>query len=153
MITNSLFPHITLPTRLSGKSGSHIDNFYCKFTPNVSDVSACILTSGLSDHFPYCISINITCPKTTRIKNVYINNMTNKNINNFKLEIKNANLLHQINIDQHTDPNINYGVIEDVLIAAKLKHVLRKRVKFNKLKHKKNRMDHQRNNKIYKAMR
>ena len=62
--------------------------------------------------------------------------MTNKNINNFKLEIKNANLLNQINIHQHTDPNINYGVIE-VLIDAKLKDVSRKRVKFNKFKHKK----------------
>ena len=58
--------------------------------------------------------------------------MTNDNIKNFKLEIKNANLLNQINIDQHTHPNINYGVI-----AAKLKHVLRKRAKFNKFKHKK----------------
>ena len=80
MITNSLFAHIT--TRLSEKSGSLIDDFYCKFTPNVSDVSACILTSGLSDHFPYCISINIRCPKIPRIKSVYINNMTNKNIEN-----------------------------------------------------------------------
>ena len=133
MITNSLFPHITVPTRLLEKISSLIDNFYCKFTPNVSDVSACILTSGLSDHFPYCISINITCPK----KSVYINNMTNKNKNNFKLEIKNANLTNQISIDPHTDPNINDGVIEDVLIAAKLKHVSRKRFKLNKFKHKK----------------
>ena len=136
MITNSLYPHITLPTRLSEKSVYLIGNFYCKFTPNVSDVSACILTSGLSDHFPYCISINITCPKAPRVKDVYINNLTKDNIKNFKLEIKNANLLDQINIDQHTDPNINYGVIEDVLIAAKLKHVSRKRVKFSKFKHK-----------------
>ena len=68
--------------------------------------------------------------------------MTNDNIKNFKLEIKNANLLNQINIDQRTDPNINDGVIEDVLIAAKLKHVSRKRVKFNKFKHKKTGMDH-----------
>ena len=44
--------------------------------------------------------------------------MTNDNIKNFKLEIKNANLLNQINIDQHTDPNINYGVIEDVLVVV-----------------------------------
>ena len=63
--------------------------------------------------------------------------MTNDNIKKFKLENENANLLIQINIDQHTDPNINYGVVEDVLIAAKLKHVSRKRVKFNKFKHKK----------------
>ena len=49
--------------------------------------------------------------------------MTNDNIKNFKLEIKNANLLNQINIDQHTDPNLNYGVIEDVLIAAKLTRI------------------------------
>ena len=40
-------------------------------------------------------------------------------------------------IDQNTDPNLNYGVIEDVLIAAKLKHVSSKRVKFNKFEHKK----------------
>ena len=132
MITNSLFPHITLPTRLSEKSGSLIDHVYCKFTPNLSDVSACILTSGLSDHFPYCISIN-----QKRVKHIFINNMTNDIIKKLKLEIKNANLLNQINIDQHTDPNINYVVIEDVLIAAKLKHVSRKRVKFNKFKHKK----------------
>ena len=63
--------------------------------------------------------------------------MTNNNIKKFKLKIKNANLLNQININQHTDPNINYGVIEDVLIAAKLEHVSPKKVKFNIFEHKK----------------
>ena len=48
-----------------------------------------------------------------------------------------SNLLNQINIDQNTDPNLNYGVIEDVLFAAQLKHVSRKRVNFNKFQHKK----------------
>ena len=48
-------------------------------------------------------------PKYPRIY-VYMNNMTNNNINNFKLENKNANLLRGIDIDPITDHN-NYNVM------------------------------------------
>ena len=40
--SHSFYPQITLPTRLSDRSGTLIDNFFCKLTSNVSDVSACI---------------------------------------------------------------------------------------------------------------
>ena len=47
MMTNSIFPHIALPTRLSEKSGSLIDNFYCKF------ITLCIWCIGLySNQWP-----------------------------------------------------------------------------------------------------
>ena len=57
--SHSFYSHSTLPTTLSEKSGSLIDNLFCKLTFNLIDTSACILTSSISDHFPYLLSINI----------------------------------------------------------------------------------------------
>ena len=78
------YHHITLPTRLSPRSGTLIDNFFCKFTSSLSDVSSCIFTSGISDHFPYCISINVTRAIIDPSKYIYVNNHSNESMNHFK---------------------------------------------------------------------
>ena len=135
--SHSFYPHIILPTRLSRRSGTLIDNFFCKFTSSLSDVSSCIFTSGISDHFPYCISINVTRAIIDPIKYIYVNNHSNKALNHFKIEITSACLVEQIDSDPNLDPNHNYNIKERKLTVAKQKHLQCKKVKFNKHKHKK----------------
>ncbi len=53
MLTNhSFYPKITLPTRLSNKHGTLIDNFLCKLTETMLDTTSGILIKQFSNHQP-----------------------------------------------------------------------------------------------------
>ncbi len=59
MLTNhSFYPKITLPTRLSNKHGTLIDNFLCKLTETTLDTISGISIKKISDHQPYFIILN-----------------------------------------------------------------------------------------------
>ena len=58
VISHGFFPKITLPTRLSERSGTLIDNFLCKLTHNFAHISAGILVCRISDHFPYFLRLD-----------------------------------------------------------------------------------------------
>ncbi len=47
-----------------------------------------------------------------------------------------ADILHKINASPMADPNSNYNIIQGVIENAKNKHILSKKVKFKKHKHK-----------------
>ena len=52
VISHSFYPQITLPTRLSERNGTLIDNFYFKLSSNCNPKSG-ILIKTFSDHQPY----------------------------------------------------------------------------------------------------
>ena len=86
------------------------------------DVSSYIF-SGISDHFPYSISINVTRAIIDHIKYIYVNNHSNEAMNHFKTEITSACLDEQIDFDPNIDLNYNYNIIEKKLTEAKQKHL------------------------------
>ena len=88
-------------------------------TYNLIDTSACILTSNISDHFPYLLSININHTQTPVNKYIYVNNISSDSLNDFKTEIRLANLNEKISADLISDPNRNYRMIENVLTKEK----------------------------------
>ena len=55
ILSSRFFPRITLPTRISNSSATLIDIFLCKITKYSSKSIAGILSTSLSDHFPYFI--------------------------------------------------------------------------------------------------
>ncbi len=56
MITsNSFYPKITVPTRLSNNHGTLIDIFLCKLTENTLDTTSGVLINKFSDHQPYLV--------------------------------------------------------------------------------------------------
>ena len=64
----SFFPQITLPTRLSQRRGTIIDNFLLKlFDTNIALSNSGIITSQISDHFPYFICLDILKPKLDNV--------------------------------------------------------------------------------------
>ena len=93
------------------------------------------MTSNISDHFPYLLSININHTQTPVNKYIYVNNISSDSLNNFKTEIRSANLNEKNSADLTSDPNTNYRIIENVLTKAKQNNLSRKKVKFNKFKH------------------
>ena len=140
LTSKGIYPHITLPTRLAEKSGSLIDNFFCKFSTVMEDITARILISGISDHFPYCLSIRNTCTHKIKIKSskfVYINRLNDDNLAKFKAEVQSQDLESQISHKTSSDPNKNYETIQNIIQDAKDKHISRKKVKYKKRKHKK----------------
>ena len=67
MFTYDFYPKILHPTRLSRFGGTLIDNFFCK-APDFSCFDAGILTTRLSDHQAYSVSLPI--PKSK--KNIFL---------------------------------------------------------------------------------
>ena len=57
MCSNNFYPKIMLPTRIAKRSYSLLDQIFCKVPcKEQADISASILLSGISDHFP-CVLI------------------------------------------------------------------------------------------------
>ena len=69
MISQSLFPQITLPTRLSNTNATLIDNLFCKFDYTTNKTNSGILLNNLFDHQPYFILLNIKGTKACHITN------------------------------------------------------------------------------------
>ena len=69
MIYQSLFPQITLPSRLSNTNATLIDNLCCKFDYTTNKTNSGILLNNLSDHQPYFILLNIKGTKACHVTN------------------------------------------------------------------------------------
>ena len=129
VISHGFFPKITLPTRLSERSGTLIDNFLCKLTHNFAHISAGILVCRISDHFPYFLRLDYG-----QIKRVlpppYIRErpINDVNLQNFKSDIINSHLLDRINADTN-DIDVKYDILHDTLTNAINKHIPVKTVK------------------------
>ena len=113
----SLFPKITLPTRISEFSATLIDNIFCKLSHYISESSLCVLTSAVSDHFPY-----FRMSKLYTNKRPYTVNscMSQTDLDNFKLDVKKSDLpalFYKTNLN--ADPNTNLNIIQNVLTNAK----------------------------------
>ncbi len=48
----------TVPSRLSNKHGTLIDNILCKLTDNTIDTTSGVLISKISDHQPYFLILD-----------------------------------------------------------------------------------------------
>ena len=130
-------PKITLPTRLSKRSGTLIDNFLCKLSPRYSNTKAGILISDISDHLPYfiCLDQNVATelgPTFIKIREKGISA-----INNLKVELGNSQLFTSLDTNANADPELNYNLFIKAISQKINKCLPIKTVKFNKHKHKK----------------
>ena len=137
-LTNlSLFPKITLPTRIGRQSSTLIDNIFCKLTPKTICTQSGIIYSDVSDHFPCFGSFDLnkkTKPAPKLVKQKF---STPNAIENFKNGLANHDFIQDIDQSHDCDPNSNYEIFISKVIEIKDKHIPTKLVKFDKHKHKK----------------
>lgn len=135
--TQGFMPQITLPTRLCDTCDTLIDN---TFTNNFDkEHKNGILTSIISDHnMTFCILVG-TCNKTqSNIKQcVEIENVSERSLENFRIELLNKNMFDNMNHDLFADPNQNCEILSTIITNAKNLHMPLKIRKFNKCKDKK----------------
>ena len=103
LYSNSFFPSITKPTRVTHKSATLIDNIFQNSLNNVTTLSG-ILYTDISDHFPI-FHIDYTnhtkSPETFIQKRIY----SSENMRSFSTKMQNHDWSH---IYQHTDPQSAY---------------------------------------------
>ena len=137
LISNSFYPHITLPTRFSNNSGTLIDNLFCRIDKYAKQPKSGILTKQFSDHQPCFTFLNNVQLKDKPPKYITIRIQSEQAISNFLHDIISSDVYNNLNQSPTADPNVNYNMLHDVIKLAKDKHMPYKTVKFNKYKHKK----------------
>ena len=138
MIHRSLFPTITLPTRLSNRSGSLLDNIFYKLCVDGSMSSAGIIISELSDHFPCFICLKdisslASAPKPTLVKQQVASPQAYQEL---LADLQSTRITSQFDLHPYTDPDINYPRLINSLTSLREKHLPCRFVKFQKHKHK-----------------
>ena len=137
MLSISLFPKITLPTRISNTSCTLIDNIYCRLSNNTMDLSSGIVHSGISDHFPCFVSISTggqTSNSTPTVIKKVINSQ--KAMSNFIEEISSVDFTSKLNTDMNSNPDTNYNIFINTILDVKNKHFPKTFAKLRKHKHK-----------------
>jgi hypothetical protein len=136
IISNSYFPKITYPTRLTHRQGTLIDNFFTKFTENFNDTTAGILVSQISDHLPYFITLDHLQSSKLSHKHIRLSSSSLHDFQNFKAELQSDAMCEKFNSIASDNPNAGYNKFSEILRCLVDKHFPVKYVKFQKYKHK-----------------
>ena len=132
VISHSLYPQITLPTRFTRTTGTLIDNLFCRLRKLILENTAGILTKRFSDHQPYFMIMHNTEKLHSPPKYVKINTVHADAMITVMNEIKVDNIYDKLNKNPTADPNCNYDLIYKESTRAKTIHMPNKLVKFNK---------------------
>ena len=137
LTSQSLFPHITLPTRLTNGGGTLIDNLFCKLNKSLKKNTAGILLNQLSDHLPCYTLLETDIVHNSKPKFTRIFKQNDDAIQQIKNEINSSELHKKLDTSHTANPNASYTIILEVIETARKKHMMGTFVKFNKYKHKK----------------
>ena len=137
MVSNSFIPMITLPTRFSNKSGTLIDNIFCRISDFTLQSTSGILTKKFSDHQPYFMCLNTILSNKQNPKFIKCKINSQESVKKVVQELELMNITDKLNLDKNCDPNTNYNLLSKILNEVLNKHMPNKLVRFNKYKHKK----------------
>ena len=133
----SLIPKITFPTRLGENSCSLIDNIFCSLSPSNLASQAGIIHTGISDHFPYFVSLCSPISKNINKPSRYVKHRikSQEAYNGLLTDLMNSDLISFLDRSPYGDPNRNYNMLHNRVKELKEKHLPYKFVKFNKHRH------------------
>ena len=142
MLGYSLFPRITLPTRTTQHSCRIIDNAFCKLSTDLKNVKVGIILSDISDHYPYFVSIRGEKRPSLERKVKFVRKEMHSQAayEGFLNDLRTSNATLALNQDPYADPNKNYDILHNHIVATKNKHTPTTYVKFNKYRHKGNKL-------------
>ncbi|MEE8341453.1 MAG: reverse transcriptase family protein, partial [Candidatus Neomarinimicrobiota bacterium] len=139
IISLGFVPKITHPTRFSPQHGSSslIDNAFMKTSLELRHQCSGILTSKISDHLGYFVSLDEPSyiRPTPPPKYIYSNAHSPEKVEDFRRELIAANIIGKLDQLDTCDANQKYNTVAEILENARKEHLPLKKVKFNKRKH------------------
>ena len=133
IISSGFHPKITLPTRLTDRSSTLIDNILT----NVYDDNhiSGVLINKISDHQPIFTCNNRVSPLCSESKYIKIETKDELSLGKFIDELQQADIISHLSQDTSSDPNENYDKFIEIVLSGKAKHLPTKKKKFNRRKH------------------
>ena len=143
MISDGYIPKITLPSRLTHRKGTLIDNIFVKITTKYSTNVSGIVLSKISDHLPCFISLSFLGQKpkvcqTEKYIKITVNDSNPNAIAQLRSQMQSPKIQEKLNNILAKDSNESYKNFLDILYPLLQAHFPLRLVKFNKYKHKKN---------------
>jgi len=136
MISCSYFPTITLPTRLTNRQGTLIDNFFVKTDKHLFDTQSGIILSQISDHLPYFMALDYVQMSKPSVKHIKLVASDSRSYMDFRNELQSEYISQKLHASYSTNPNSSYNNLHEILQYLMDKHFPAKLVKRNKYKHK-----------------
>jgi hypothetical protein len=115
LLSNSYVPKITLPTRLTHRQGTLIDNFFVKISSNYSKTSSGIILNDISDHLPYFTILEYLNHKNKSDKHIKISNFSISSMQNFKADLQKPIISEQFRNILDNDPDASYDKFHNVI--------------------------------------
>ena len=134
IISHGFFPKITLPTRFSDTANTLIDNIFAT-NSEINDISG-ILLNHISDHQMVLTYVENFSYVKRSPKYIQLERHDDQSLNNFIDELKSSNICEQLQDHVDSNPQDNYELFHRLLQNAKDKHLPKKRVRYDKKKHK-----------------
>ena len=106
-MSSAISSKIALPTRVCDPSSTHIDNIFSNLIdPNTKSG---ILTSHISDLQAIFISTNCKLNEDSKTKYINVETKDDALLNYYINELKNLNIVANMNIEPNANPNENYA--------------------------------------------
>ena len=137
IIASGYLPKITVPTRLTQRHGTLIDNFFVKVSDDYSLTTARVLLNNISDHLPYFISLDYFNSDKSSNKFIKIYSSGSENFAKFRNDLRSTEVVNTFKNICQDNSNDSYNHFSGILSKNCIKHFPCKLVRFNKHKHKK----------------
>ena len=136
MITNELFPKISLPTRRCKTKARLLDQMFCRFKDMHKCTKSGIIFGTTSDHCAYFSSFEFKSSTIPLNKFVKVNVSNDAEIESFIEDVRLSQIYETMDKDLLSDPNLNYDIMQRTILNYKEKYLPSKTVRFNKYRHK-----------------
>ena len=137
LIAAGYLPRISLPTRVTNYSATLLDNiFSTEFGNNDSGV----IVNNISDHqmiYTYS-TLQERAASTSHKKHIEIETNNRQALELFITKLRNCNIVDKLNVDVNADPNSNFECFMKHFMELKQQCLPKKKVRFNRKKHKGN---------------
>ena len=128
VMSHSLTPQITLPTRLTSYNGTLIDNIFCKLLTPIANTHAGIHTNRLSDHQSCFIFIKTQAIKENPPTCVHIKHITQLGLLAATNDMEEMNLCAKLDQSPMADVNQNYNKLYQEIHKVVNQHTITRTV-------------------------
>ena len=117
------------PARIATRSQSLLDQIFCEVPcKEKADISASLLLSGISDHFPCVVNLKILNKRPVSPKQVYQRTVTESSLDQYRTDLPSLNIDTHLEADLMTDPNESYQIFEKLIQTSYQWHFPKKNV-------------------------